>query len=212
MARQPAPEPEEQQPAPEAAAAAEPAPTAEMPAGSAPAAEPAAPAAPAAEPAAPAAAPVASSTSTSPSVLERVRTNRVGPLAAALTVALVVALLLAILVPSEPNLYASVLLGLLLTAAVGFTTRYLSREHGLLTQLTAFVATVIGVHIMAVTGSIDGVVSGGAGQLLELIGASGPGFDDALLAALATPAVTTGGILAGLVAAIIAGWGPRDRD
>ncbi|WP_062311993.1 hypothetical protein [Demequina rhizosphaerae] len=210
MARQPAPEPEEQQPAPEAAAAAEPAPTAEMPAGSAPAAEPAAPAAPAAEPVAPAAAPVASSTS--PSVLERVRTNRVGPLAAALTVALVVALLLAILVPSEPNLYASVLLGLLLTAAVGFTTRYLSREHGLLTQLTAFVATVIGVHIMAVTGSIDGVVSGGAGQLLELIGASGPGFDDALLAALATPAVTTGGILAGLVAAIIAGWGPRDRD
>ncbi|WP_062528708.1 hypothetical protein [Demequina rhizosphaerae] len=203
MARQPAPEPEEQQPAPEAAAAAEPAPTTEMPAGSTPADQPAAPAAPAA-------APVASSTS--PSVLERVRTNRVGPLAAALTVALVVALLLAILVPSEPNLYASVLLGLLLTAAVGFTTRYLSREHGLLTQLTAFVATVIGVHIMAVTGSIDGVVSGGAGQLLELIGASGPGFDDALLAALATPAVTTGGILAGLVAAIIAGWGPRDRD
>ncbi|WP_062298520.1 hypothetical protein [Demequina maris] len=197
MARTPAPEPEEgaveEAPAPEAA------PTAEMPAGQ-----------PAPEAAPPAPAPAASSVP--PSVLERVRANRVGPLAAALTVAVVVALLLAILVPSEPNLYASVLLGLLLTAAVGFTTRYLSREHGLLTQLTAFVATVIGVHLMAVTGSIDGVASGGAGQLLELIGASGPGFDDALLTALATPAITTGGIIAGLVAAIIAGWGPRDRD
>ncbi|WP_062467027.1 hypothetical protein [Demequina maris] len=195
MARTPAPEPEDG--AVEEAPAQEAAPTAEMPAGQpAPAPEPAAPAA----------------SSVPPSVLERVRSNRVGPLAAALTVAVVVALLLAILVPSEPNLYASVLLGLLLTAAVGFTTRYLAREHGLLTQLTAFVATVIGVHLMAVTGSIDGVASGGAGQLLELIGASGPGFDDALLTALATPAITTGGIIAGLVAAIIAGWGPRDRD
>ncbi|MDN4474958.1 hypothetical protein QQX09_03700 [Demequina sp. SYSU T00192] len=196
MARTPAPEPEEPG-VPAEQPAAEPAATAEMPA----AAEPA--------PGAPAAAPAASSVP--PSVLERVRSNRTGPLAAALLVALVVALLLAILVPSEPNLYASVLLGLLLTAAVGFTTRYLSREHGLITQATAFVATVLGVHVMAVTGSIDGVVSGGAGQLLELIGASGPGFDDALLTALATPAVTTGGILAGLVAAIIAGWGPRGR-
>lgn len=142
-----------------------------------------------------------------PSALDRVRDNRMGPLAAALGVSVVVALLLSVLVPGEPNLYAYVILGLLVTAAVGFTVRYLSRSHGLLTQVTAFVATALGLHIMGVTGAIDGVSPGG---LLETIGLTGPGFDDALLAALATPAVSAGGILCGLVAAIIAGWGPRE--
>ncbi|WP_062384145.1 hypothetical protein [Demequina iriomotensis] len=144
-----------------------------------------------------------------PSFLERVRTNRTGSLAAALVVALAVALLLAILVPDAPNLYALTLLGALMTAAVGFTVRYLAHDHGLVDQGIAFVATLLGVHVMTVTGVFDGLGSGGVRQLLEAVGGSGPGFDDALLASLATPAVSTGGVLAGLVAAVIVGWGPR---
>ncbi|WP_062518652.1 hypothetical protein [Demequina silvatica] len=149
-----------------------------------------------------------------PSVLERVRRNRVGALAAGLGVAVVVALLLAILVPGEPNLYASALLGLLVTAAVGFTVRYLAVDRGWAGQGAAFLATVIGVHLMGVTGTLNGLGSGrGAGRgMMAQLGFSGIGFDDALLAALATPAVSTGGVLAGLVAAVIVGWGPRDRD
>jgi len=144
-----------------------------------------------------------------PSVLERVRMNAVGPLAAGLGVALVVALLLAVLIPDEPNLYAFTVLGLLLTAAVGFTVRYLSHHRGLMSQVTAFVSTVIGLHVMAVTGVVDGLAGGGVvAELLD----RGPGFDDALLAALATPAVSTGGILCGLVAAIIVGWGDREDE
>lgn len=144
-----------------------------------------------------------------PSVLERMRRNRMGSLVASLTVGLVVGLLLAVLVPGEPNLYAMVLLGVLVTAAVGFTTRYLSLTRRLPAQAVAFAGTVLGIHVMAVTGAVDGI---GGGRLLEMIGAEGPGFDDALLAALATPAVSTGGVLAGFAAAIIAGWGPRDED
>ena len=144
-----------------------------------------------------------------PSFLERLRRNRMGTLTAALTVAVIAGLLLAILVPSTPQLYATVLLGLLLTAAVGFTVRYLAADRGLRAQGIAFLATALGVHVMAITGAIDG---SGAGELLEIIGAEGPGFDDALLAALATPAVSAGGVLAGLVAAIVAGWGPHGTD
>ncbi|MDN4482705.1 hypothetical protein [Demequina lignilytica] len=144
-----------------------------------------------------------------PSVLERMRRNRMGSLVAALVVGIAVGLLLAVLVPSEPNLYAMVVLGALITAAVGFTVRYLSRSRAIGAQAVAFVGTVVGIHVMAVTGAVDGI---GAGRLLDMIGLDGPGFDDALLAALATPAVSTGGVLAGLVAAIIAGWGPREDD
>ncbi|WP_062305144.1 hypothetical protein [Demequina subtropica] len=158
------------------------------------------------EPAGPA--PVASSAP--PSVLERVRSNRTGPLAAGLGVAFAVALLLAVLVPNVPNLYALTVLGLLLTAAVGFTVRYLSHERDLMAQGAGFIATLLGIHIMGVTGTIDTTGSGLDG-LLGLIGAEAPGFDDALLGALATPAVSAGGVLCGLIAAIIVGWGPRDR-
>ncbi|WP_062380434.1 hypothetical protein [Demequina pelophila] len=175
--------------------------------GAAPTAQPTEEMAPIEHSPAPASSPVATHVAPSPSVLERVRENRMGALAAALFVALAVALLLAVLVPDEPNLFASVLLGLLLTAAVGFTVRVTSRSRGLLAQATAFVATVVGVHVLAVTGAIDGL---GPAGLLERVGLSGPGYDDALLAALATPAVSAGGVLAGLVAAIVAGWGRRD--
>lgn len=141
-----------------------------------------------------------------PSFLERLRRNRMGALTASLTVGLVAGLLLAVLVPSKPNLYAMVLLGLLITAAVGFTVRYLATCHGLRTQATAFLGAVVGIHVMAVTGTVNGTADGG---VVAMLGLEGPGFDDALLAALATPAVSTGGLLAGLVAAIIAGWGTR---
>ncbi|WP_042216238.1 hypothetical protein [Demequina mangrovi] len=144
-----------------------------------------------------------------PSALERVRRNRTGPLAASLGVALAVALLLAVLVPGSPNLYASLVLGLLLTAAVGFTTRYLSHDRGLMAQGIAFLATLLGIHVMGVTGTLNGVGSSG---IVAQIADIGPSFDDAFLAALASPPVSTGGLLCGLIAAIIVGWGARDRD
>ena len=155
--------------------------------------------------------PAPKATAAPPSVLERVRDNRMGPLAAALAVALAVALLLAVLVPSRPNLYAYTVLGVLLTAAVGFTVRYLSHERGMRAQVIAFLATVIGVHVMAVAGTLDGLGGGVADAVIAQLGIDGPGFDDALLGAFATPALSTGGVLCGLAAAIIAGWG-RDRD
>lgn len=137
------------------------------------------------------------------SFLESVRRNRMGALTAALVVALLLGLLLSVLVPSQPGALAMILLGALMTAAVGFTVRYLSVAQGLLTQVVAFVATVIGVHVMSVTGAASGSI-----PLLEQLG-GGPSFDDALLLALATPAISAGGVLAGLVAAIIVGWGPK---
>ncbi|WP_062213176.1 hypothetical protein [Demequina oxidasica] len=138
------------------------------------------------------------------SFLESLRRNRMGVLTAALVVAFVLGLLLSVLVPNKPGAFAMILLGALMAAAVGFTVRYLSEAKGLLTQIVAFVATALGVHIMAVTGAASGSISA-----LEQIGASGPGFNDALLIALATPAISAGGVLAGLVAAIIVGWGAK---
>ena len=38
------------------------------------------------------------------------------------------------------------------------------------------------------------------------------GWDDAVVGAFATPAISTGAIVCGVVAAIIAGWGVRDAD
>lgn len=160
-------------------------------------------------PAAAAPAPAAPAADLPPSFLERLRRNRVGALAAGLVVAVVVGLLLAVLVPAEPNLYASLVLGALLAAAVGFTVRYLSVCRGLRAQATGFVATVLGVHLMITTGTANAVMGRGQAPLRELLGAQVPGFDDALLAALAIPAVSTGGVVAGLVAMVIVGWGAR---
>ncbi|WP_061962837.1 hypothetical protein [Demequina aurantiaca] len=138
------------------------------------------------------------------SFLESLRRNRMGVLTAALVVAFVLGLLLSVLVPNKPGAFAMIILGAFMAAAVGFTVRYLSEAKGLLTQIVAFVATGLGVHIMAITGAASGSVSA-----LEQFGASGPGFNDALLIALATPAISAGGVLAGLVAAIIVGWGEK---
>lgn len=138
------------------------------------------------------------------SVLGSLRHNRTGALTAALLVALLLGLLLSTLVPGKPGVLALVLLGALMSAAVGFTVRYLSEDRGIVAQVVALVATVLGVHVMVVTGAASGSI-----PALEMLGISAPSFNDALLAALATPAVSTGGLIAGLVAAIIAGWGPR---
>ncbi|WP_297082826.1 hypothetical protein [uncultured Demequina sp.] len=168
--------------------------------------EPAAPAEPAEQLATPA--PVATaSASTAPSAgsgsfLDKVRANRMGPLTAALAVALVTALLLSVLVPNEPGLLAMVILSAALAAAVGFTVRYLAHCRGLRQQVIALIATVIGVHVMSVTGTVGGEIPV-VGDFID----AGIPFDDALLAALATPALSTGAFLSGLVAAIIAGWG-----
>ncbi|MFN3865623.1 MAG: hypothetical protein ACK4MD_02795 [Demequina sp.] len=140
------------------------------------------------------------------SILDRVRHNPVGPLAAGLVVAIAVGLLLSVLVPNDPSSLALILLGVLLSAAVGFTVRYLSIERGLRRQVEALIATVIGVHLMSVTGALGGDI-----PLLSQLGVSGPGFDEALIAAFATPPVSTGALVAGLFAAIIAGWA-RSRD
>jgi len=144
-----------------------------------------------------------------PSYLDRVRGNRMGPLAAALVVGVLVGLLLSTLVPAPINVWALILLGTLVAAAVGFAVRYLSATRGWAAQVPAFIGTVLGVHLMAVAGSINGIGTGKIGEFLKV---QGPGFDDGLLAALAAPAFSAGTILAALVAAIIAGWGPRDED
>lgn len=139
-------------------------------------------------------------------VLERVRRNRMGALAAGLLVAIAVGLLLSVLVPGGTNLLAYVLLGLLLTAAVGATVRYLSPDRGLAAQATAFVSTALGAHLMLITGAVNSAGSG----ILEDLGAAGPGFDDALLVALGAPVFSSGVLLCGLIAAVIAGWGARE--
>jgi hypothetical protein len=144
-----------------------------------------------------------------PSSLDRVRANRMGPVAAALIIGGVVGLLLSMLVPSHPNVWALALLGTLVAAAVGFGVRYLSLTRSWAAIVPAFLGTVLGVHLMAVTGTVNSL---GFEKLPSMLNISGPGFDDSLLAALATPAVSTGTILAGLIAAIIAGWGPREEE
>lgn len=162
--------------------------------------------------------PAAAPAPVSPSVLERMRRNRMGAVLGGLIVSLVVAMLLSILVPDSNVLLALVLLGALESAAVGFAVRTLTVERGLATQVTAFVLAAIGTHVLATTG----VVNTAIGNLQDAIGAlltggpgprggagSGLGWDDALLGSLWTPTISTGAVIAGLVAAIIAGWGAR---
>ncbi len=148
----------------------------------------------------------------SPSVVGRLRANRMGAVLGGLVVALVVGALLSVLVPDSQLLLALALLGLGEAAAVGFTVRYLSEYRGLGTQLTAFVLTAIGVHVLATTGFVNQQI-GELGDLVGVLGGglgAGIGWDDALLGALATPAASTGAVVCGLIAAIIAGWGPRN--
>lgn len=153
----------------------------------------------------------------SPSVLERLRRNRMGAVLGGLIVAIAVALLLSVLVPDSNLLLALSILGLAEAFAVGFTVRYLAGCRGLRHQLTAFVLATVGVHVLATTGMVNqkfgdlsamlaGALKGAPG------GGVGFGWDDALVSALATPAVSTGAILCGFIAAIIAGWGVRDGE
>lgn len=152
-----------------------------------------------------------------PSVLERLRRNRMGAVLGGLVVAIAVALLLSVLVPDSNLLLALTLLGLAEAFAVGFTVRYLSGCRGLRHQVTAFVLATIGVHVLATTGMVNQKFGDLSGLLSGVLGGSkgiggGLGWDDAVMAALATPAVSTGAILCGLVAAIIAGWGVHEGD
>ncbi|NYI40730.1 hypothetical protein [Demequina lutea] len=165
-------------------------------------------------PAAAAAAPVVPA-SPSPSVLERLRRNRMGAMLGGLVVAIAVALLLSVLVPNSNLLLALTLLGLAEAFAVGFTVRYLSGCRGLRHQVTAFVLAAIGVHVLATTGLVNQKFGDLSGILSSVLSGAkgiggGLGWDDAVMSALATPAVSTGAILCGLVAAIIAGWGVRE--
>jgi len=152
-----------------------------------------------------------------PSVLERLRRNRMGAVLGGLVVAMALALLLSVLVPDSNLLLALTLLGLAEAFAVGFTVRYLSGCRGLKHQVTAFVLATIGVHVLATTGMVNQKFGDLTGLLSSVLGGSkglggGLGWDDAVMSALATPAVSTGAILCGLVAAIIAGWGVREGD
>ncbi|NTV38820.1 MAG: hypothetical protein HGA51_02525, partial [Demequinaceae bacterium] len=154
----------------------------------------------------------------SPSVLERLRRNRMGAVLGGLLVAIAVALLLSVLVPESNLLLALTVLGLAEAFAVGFTVRYLAVCRGLKHQATAFVLATIGVHVLATTGMVNqklgdvsGILSGAFAGSRGNRG-SGLGWDDAVMSALATPAVSTGAIVCGLVAAIIAGWGVRESD
>src|SRR5665811_2241485 len=71
-----------------------------------------------------------------------------GAVLGGLVVALLLGALLSVLVPDSQLLLALILLGLGEAAAVGFTVRYLSECRGLRTQVTAFVLTAIGVHVL----------------------------------------------------------------
>lgn len=149
-----------------------------------------------------------------PSILERLRRNRMGALTGGLVVSLALAMLLSILVPDRYVLLALTILGVAEAVAVGAAVRYLAVERGLLTQLSAFVAAVLGMHVLGTTGMINQKL-GDLGDLGGALGGtltSGLGWDDALLASFATPAVSTGAVLTGLLAAIIAGWGTPSRD
>lgn len=146
-----------------------------------------------------------------PSVLGRLRGNRMGAVLGGLVVALVLGALLSVLVPDSQLLLALALLGLAEAAAVGFTVRYLSEYRGLATQVSAFALTAIGVHVLATTGMLNQQI-GNLGGLAGPLGGgltSGLGWDDALVGAMATPAIGTGAVVCGLIAAVIAGWGPR---
>lgn len=138
------------------------------------------------------------------SVLDGVRANPMGPVTVGLGIAIGIGLLLSVLVPSEPNALAMTILGVLLAAAIGFSMRYLSAGPNVARQIEALVVTVIGVHIMSVTGALNIDL-----PVLSQLGMSGPGFNETVLAALATPPVSTGGLIAGVVAAIIVGWGSQ---
>ena len=87
-----------------------------------------------------------------PSYLDRVRTNRMGPLAAALIIGGLSGLLLSMLVPNPANVWALILLGAFVAAAVGFGVR--TPE-----QAAAFAQVA------------DGVVVGSA--LVDLVGEHG---------------------------------------
>ena len=153
-----------------------------------------------------------------PSVLERLRRNRMGAVLGGLVVAIAVALLLSVLVPDSNLLLALTLLGLAEAFAVGFTVRYLSDCRGLRHQVAAFALAAIGVHVLATTGMVNqkfgdlSAILSSAFTGTRGAGGSGLGWDDAVMSALATPAVSTGAIVCGLVAAIIAGWGVRESD
>ena len=152
-----------------------------------------------------------------PSVLERLRRNRMGAVLGGLIVAMAVAMLLSVLVPDSNLLLALALLGLAEAFAVGFTVRYLSTCRGLRHQVTAFVLATVGVHVLATTGIVNQKLGDVSGLLSGVLGGSrggglGLGWDDAVVGAFATPAVSTGAIVCGLVAAIIAGWGIRDTE
>jgi len=141
-----------------------------------------------------------------------------GAVLGGLIVAMVVALLLSVLVPDSNLLLALALLGLAEAFAVGFTVRYLSTCRGLRHQVTAFALATIGVHVLATTGIVNQKLGDVSGLLSGVLGGSrggsglGLGWDDAVVGAFATPAISTGAIVCGLVAAIIAGWGVRDAD
>jgi len=155
--------------------------------------------------------------SPAPSVLERLRRNRMGAVLGGLVVAIALALLLSVLVPDSNLLLALTLLGLAEAFAVGFTVRYLSGCRGLRHQVTAFALATIGVHVLATTGMVNQKLGDLSGLLSSVLTGSkgiggGLGWDDAVMSALATPAISTGAILCGLVAAIIAGWGIRESD
>jgi len=173
--------------------------------------------APAAEATAPVAPVYATPVAQAPSVLERLRRNRMGAVLGGFVVAIPLALLLSVLVPNSNLLLALTLLGLAESLAVGFTVRYLSGCRGLRHQVTAFVLATIGVHLLATTGMVNQKLGDVSGLLSSVLGGSkgvggSLGWDDAVMSALATPAVSTGAILCGLVAAIVAGWGVRESD
>lgn len=186
----------------------------------------AAPAPSQAAPPVPEASPAAAPVTPPPSVLERLRRNRMGAVLGGLVVAIALGLLLSIFVPDEHLLLALVVLGLAEAVAVGFTVRYLTVSRGLDTQLTAFALTAIGVHLMVTTGMVNQAIGDVGSMVGDLLGqgagprsgaGSGLGWDDAVITALATPTMSTGAIVCGLIAAIIAGWGvsaglDRGRD
>lgn len=134
------------------------------------------------------------------------KSNAMGPLVSGLVVALLFGFALSFLIDGRADFWALAILGTLVAVATGTVVRLVGRR-GLVDQVVAFVATVIGVNTMAVRGLADVDVPEALEDFLDI---SGPSFTDSLLAAYAAPVVSVGVILAGLIAVIIVGWGPRD--
>jgi hypothetical protein len=130
---------------------------------------------------------------TSISFMEALRRNRSGALLAGLVVMVVTALVLSAAVPNDLNTATSILLILLLAAAIGFAVKATSPAIDAPTLATAGGLALVGVPFMLVAGT------------------AGESFDGAMLAALGSEFLTVEAVLGAAIAVVVAAWGDRPK-